>query len=258
MIKFLGNLRKALLAEGKTSNYFKYAIGEIVLVVVGILIALQINNWNEQRKDSIKENHIVKSLYDELLDNFDYVKERTHLLSDLSENSGKRLLMLCNEQDISITQDSLITLVYNIFLGIPAYAPKTSTFKRIINNEEFNLIRQDSLKILLNQYQFILDFTYATNNSLFKFEEDFWTYSQDKFGGIFFGKKSDQPFHVRLFDNIPYSNVSFNPGDIISDIAFENILTKFLLYYGHTLNRLNQLQTHNEAIRSYIDKYYKF
>ncbi len=47
MIKFFRNIRKTLLTEGKTSKYFKYAIGEIVLVVIGILIALQINNWNE-------------------------------------------------------------------------------------------------------------------------------------------------------------------------------------------------------------------
>lgn len=50
MIKFFRNIRKSLLDEGKTSRYFKYAIGEIILVVIGILIALQINNWNETYK----------------------------------------------------------------------------------------------------------------------------------------------------------------------------------------------------------------
>ena len=50
MIKFFRNIRQTLINEGKTSRYFKYAIGEIVLVVIGILIALSINNWNDQRK----------------------------------------------------------------------------------------------------------------------------------------------------------------------------------------------------------------
>lgn len=50
MIKLFRNIRRNLLAEGKTSRYLKYAIGEIILVVIGILIALQINNWNEDRK----------------------------------------------------------------------------------------------------------------------------------------------------------------------------------------------------------------
>lgn len=47
MIKFFRNIRQNLLAEGKIGKYLKYASGEIILVVIGILIALQINNWNE-------------------------------------------------------------------------------------------------------------------------------------------------------------------------------------------------------------------
>ena len=50
MIKFFRHIRQTLIMENKTSKYLKYAIGEIILVVVGILIALQINNWNENRK----------------------------------------------------------------------------------------------------------------------------------------------------------------------------------------------------------------
>lgn len=50
MLKIFRNIRRKYLAEGKSASYLKYAIGEIFLVVVGILIALQINNWNEIRK----------------------------------------------------------------------------------------------------------------------------------------------------------------------------------------------------------------
>ena len=49
MIKFFRHIRYNLMETGKTGKYFKYAIGEILLVVIGILIALQINNWNQQR-----------------------------------------------------------------------------------------------------------------------------------------------------------------------------------------------------------------
>ena len=61
MIKLFRNIRQKLLAEGKTTNYLKYAIGEIFLVVIGILIALQINNWNENRKLQSQE---LKLLFD--------------------------------------------------------------------------------------------------------------------------------------------------------------------------------------------------
>ena len=53
MIKFFRKIRQNLLSEGKTGKYLKYEIGEIILFVFGILIALQINNWNEARKDTI-------------------------------------------------------------------------------------------------------------------------------------------------------------------------------------------------------------
>ncbi|WP_350293375.1 DUF6090 family protein [uncultured Croceitalea sp.] len=62
MIKFFRKIRQNLLTEGKTTKYFKYAIGEIILVVIGILIALQINNWNENRNAKNKEKLLLKEL----------------------------------------------------------------------------------------------------------------------------------------------------------------------------------------------------
>ena len=66
MIKFFRQIRYKLMNENKTSRYLKYAIGEIILVVFGILIALQINNWNENRKDSVQEIAILKSLQNDI------------------------------------------------------------------------------------------------------------------------------------------------------------------------------------------------
>ena len=51
MIPFFRKIRKKIADDNKPMKYMRYAIGEIILVVIGILIALQINNWNQQRKD---------------------------------------------------------------------------------------------------------------------------------------------------------------------------------------------------------------
>ena len=67
MIKFFRKIRQNLLMENKTGKYFKYAIGEIVLVVIGILIALSINNWNQTLKNRKAEKQILESLHNEFL-----------------------------------------------------------------------------------------------------------------------------------------------------------------------------------------------
>lgn len=66
MIKFFRTIRKDLMEKNKTATYLKYAIGEIVLVVIGILIALQINNWNENRKAQIIQKSLLINLYNNL------------------------------------------------------------------------------------------------------------------------------------------------------------------------------------------------
>ena len=67
MLKFFQRIRRKLINEGNLKKYLIYAFGEILLVVVGILIALQVNNWNEERKSNTKANQLSEVLYQELL-----------------------------------------------------------------------------------------------------------------------------------------------------------------------------------------------
>lgn len=61
-LSFLRKIRRSLIESGSAQKYLLYAIGEITLVVIGILIALQINNWNEGTKDRVKEIKILKEI----------------------------------------------------------------------------------------------------------------------------------------------------------------------------------------------------
>ena len=69
MINFFRKIRKQQADDNKPLKYARYAIGEIVLVVIGILIALQINNWNQQRLDTIDRNKIIANLNAEFIQN---------------------------------------------------------------------------------------------------------------------------------------------------------------------------------------------
>ena len=85
MIKFFRRIRYNLMEENKTGKYFKYAIGEIVLVVIGILIALSINNWNENQQ--VKQ--VEKASLNALLIEF---KENKTFIQKCLENIKKRRL----------------------------------------------------------------------------------------------------------------------------------------------------------------------
>ena len=62
---FFRRIRKNLLSEGNYRKYFKYAIGEIILVVIGILIAIQINDWNENRKQTkIRKQYLTEMRFE--------------------------------------------------------------------------------------------------------------------------------------------------------------------------------------------------
>ncbi|MCA0133804.1 DUF6090 family protein [Winogradskyella alexanderae] len=70
MIKFFRHIRKSLIEQNQMGKYFKYAIGEILLVVIGILIALQVNNWNETRKRQIELDKLLNDIEQDLIANY--------------------------------------------------------------------------------------------------------------------------------------------------------------------------------------------
>ncbi|MCA0154270.1 DUF6090 family protein [Winogradskyella vincentii] len=89
MIKFFRHIRKSLLMENKTAKYFKYAIGEIVLVVIGILIALQINNSNELRKEKAEEAIILSDIRE------DFEASRLNFIETI--NNQNRVILNCRD-----------------------------------------------------------------------------------------------------------------------------------------------------------------
>ena len=85
MIKFFRKIRKSLLTENRFSKYLLYAIGEIILVIIGILFALQINNWNENNKIEKDINGSLRAMIDELNENeryFNYASNHAQTRKD--------------------------------------------------------------------------------------------------------------------------------------------------------------------------------
>lgn len=158
MIKIFQRIRQKLLEHSKMRSYFMYAIGEIVLVVIGILIALQINNWNENRKDLAKEKAILKAIHNE------FIQNRTQLDSALyyHKKSLKYTNKLVSMFPINVKKVNLDSVSKYAFSTLSqfTYNPSQGSIKAIISTSTFDLIQNDSLRTLLISWpDLVSDFT---------------------------------------------------------------------------------------------------
>ncbi|BAO56771.1 DUF6090 family protein [Nonlabens marinus] len=153
MIKFFRNIRKNLLKEGKTTRYFKYAIGEIVLVVIGILIALSINNWNEERKARAIEQKILVELQIQFKDNLVQLENKIYQRKIIIKNSNRALELMDNKTIVAM--DTLTTILSPLIL-CPTFDPVDN---EIMTAENLQLIQNDSLRYYLTTFSSgIVDF----------------------------------------------------------------------------------------------------
>ena len=141
MINFFRKIRKKLADDNKPLKYMRYAIGEIVLVVVGILIALSINNWNEEKLNKTKEHILLKEMHDELgLD----VKELQIKIQSY-EDWIKSNQMVLNHLNMKTVNNDSLGFYYNNLAGYLIFNNNTSTFENL-KSIGFDLISSDSLR----------------------------------------------------------------------------------------------------------------
>ena len=158
MIKFFRHIRKSLLMENKTGKpalpagrYFKYAIGEIVLVVIGILIALQINNWNEFRKEREKEKAYMVRLQDDISKDLEQLELNYDFYTQVFDFGNLALLYVEDEDAQSMTNWNLLVSFFHASQIWPII-PTTSTFEELKSSGEFSLIQNITLRNTLSFY----------------------------------------------------------------------------------------------------------
>ncbi len=144
MIKFFRKIRQKMLTENKFSKYLIYAIGEIVLVVIGILIALSINNWNEKKSAESRLNSDLLELKSELNSDLLRINSLLVLIERLDEHGQYLLEFLSQEAKII---DSLKVQSALIEVTVLASFSKSNTaYKSLISNGNIQLIKNKELK----------------------------------------------------------------------------------------------------------------
>jgi len=148
MIKFFRRIRFDLLENNKTGKYLKYAIGEIILVVIGILIALSINEWNDQKKN----NEAELIYYCRILEDFELDKQRIEELEDESNyriDLSKKILL---DLDSGTKDKGTIINEFILASRSEVYESRNVAFKDLISSGNLKLLNDVSIKNSLIQY----------------------------------------------------------------------------------------------------------
>lgn len=167
MLAFFRRIRKRLIETGAVRKYLLYAIGEIALVVIGILIALQINNWNEERKDKRLATKYIHSLRYEVQSNYE-ATERLKNWHQQKNEYGQLLVSTLSDDRIVYDNENLFVAVELLgWLYTPDFIQ--DVWNELYSTGNIQLIRDDSLRSKLTEI-------YRTINQYTKNVEEWNTY----------------------------------------------------------------------------------
>jgi len=146
MIKFYRHIRQRMIKENRASKYLLYAIGEIVLVVIGILIALQINTWNEGRKARAKEVKVIKGLSADAVADSVFYTSRVELFGSQIEVYLK-MADLCSRSEFTAEDSIPLQTINKPFI-------KAANYSDVIHNsvDVMEVLSSDSIKHALRDY----------------------------------------------------------------------------------------------------------
>jgi TfoX/Sxy family transcriptional regulator of competence genes len=169
MIKLFRNIRQNLLNQGKTTKYLKYAVGEIILVVIGILIALQVNNWNIERLNKTEEQRYLKAIKTDLANDALRLKQLVNNIDIQLANLEQTRKGLTSDS-IAINQDvAFTTSLVTTF----TFVPEKATIDDLKSSGKLNLLENKKVKdTLLSYYNHVDARINALNTSIITYARD--------------------------------------------------------------------------------------
>jgi len=224
MIKLFRKIRQELITKGKLGKYIFYAIGEIFLVVIGILLALYINNRNIESQDRSKEQVYLKSLKVE----FERNLELLDVEIERNERNRDAVIKIANAMDdesIKINNQALSGLIATGFATDIEYKPRIVVLNELISSGSMKDISNPELKDKLAEWQSLLEKTKGQERLLI----------QERINAL--DRISDLASLRGVFDDIGYSTTAmglnkgkrkFNNLDLLRSIAFENRVLLFI------------------------------
>jgi len=198
MIKFFRKIRQQLLSENRFTKYLIYAIGEIVLVVIGILIALQINNNNQAKKREIEVREILSQIQEELAINvqnadkilLSYCKKDSLIYAVLNDKINKSDYKVLDNNMTEVTELAYLILDYdelviidNGYLGL---IKNTGNFP-----VRFKPLLEPLKQLYENDKKWLYDYNGLIKENVFE-NENYWKYNKQWYSNLYFQMKIDE------------------------------------------------------------------
>jgi hypothetical protein len=248
MIKFFKSIRKDLMEKNKTGKYLKYAIGEIVLVVIGILIALQINNWNQDRIEHKETKFLLRNLSLDIEENIKNLKDQQNLLKIRKDWADFILKSLDGQKVIDSTM--FVTAITRVG-WIMDYSQMLPTYTEIISSGKLSYINSENLKKALADYQSKIELNrqiLSTYNLGLKETER-----------LAIGHLNGMPEASNLIKPLlSYPGVSFDLKAIATDAEFYKNIKHISFQSAGTIDYISdQLITNAERLKSLIADEFK-
>jgi len=234
MIKFFRHIRQNLIMENKTSKYLKYAIGEIILVVIGILIALQINNWNEYRKERNREQTILKNLQIDFKTNIINVNNAYNNFLEAYEASANLLEIISTDDIINGSEvEQLLDDIVNKTMSLDII---TGSIDEMLNTGSINLIRDENLRKQLSNWSY---YQTDTEDDIVIYRDYLFSFFIPSLTNKALLRNMDVPdfFEEDLnLKKIDKSNFKIDYNNTIRTIEFENEVYNNALNYMYAIN----------------------
>ncbi len=232
MIKFFRKIRQNLLSEGKTTKYFKYAIGEIILVMIGILLALQVSNWNQNRIEQKEEKEVIAKLHADFKENKNVLKD---FLTEIKSqaNTEKKLMSLIGVSKEELYKHNLDSLFYVVF-SASEFAFADNTIKNIMQSGKLNLLKNDNITDLLYKWNTLSEIRNTRMGKL-----DAW--ANEQFIPYLLNKVSFKQMDMN--SNYSWSGKSKVKPDyypLFQEIEFENYLDNHLWFNQQVIERCEE------------------
>lgn len=245
MVKFFQKIRRKLINEGNSKRYLIYAIGEIFLVMVGILLALQVNNWNEKRKQTTRETQYLKQLTFDLSNDTTYYNKKISMYNRALIGVTKFSIEIYKTQE---NREDLRNLLRHLNVSTDPLRSHNPTYLELTSTGNLAIIKPQDIKVSITNY-------YRLNEQYASQMEEYNTLSSQLLGQVIIIARGTIKYTMQVSDDPSmYDDKEWEYFNEPSSKEFQSLETLALIVQNRNREFLTYFDVLNKNAKELIFK----